>query len=368
MANSPLERFLPEYAEVAGGAWEEVEPQVYDVLLPAEITARPDEGASVVRVTFDPEAVAEHPGAQLLVYGSPLLDRLLAHAQAHSRVAGGFLLGVNAAVQPDRAWLEEGLKVPDGATWEMGAVRPLLFRHAAFWFQATYVSDEKEQESYLSAVDLYQGRFARHLEGLLRAGTYDLSAERPFPCPDAPSRPLAQAYAMARERVAATALSVGRGHQREHEERLGRQVARMERYYGDLRDELQERLAKARQDGRTSPKTVASLEERLAGIGREERVRVDEVRRRSALRVSVGLTNLLLLAYPKLRVAATLTPKRGPDLSLDLVWDPLAGQLEPPDCPSCSRATRQLAQGGRGEWVCPGCGGQPPRGGHERAR
>ena len=236
------------------------------------------------------------------------------------------------------------------------------------WYGQGRGGGEGEREGRVGAVLLSPGGFARQLEGLLRAGTYELAAERPVPCPDAPSRPLAQAYAMARERVAATALSVGRGHQREHEERLGRQVERMERYYGDLRDELKERLARARQDGRTSPKTVASLEERLAGIDREERVRVDELRRRSALRVSVRLTNLLLLAYPKLRVAATLTPKRGPDLSLDLVWDPLAGQLEPADCPSCSRATRQLSQGGRGEWVCPGCGGEPTRGSHERAR
>ena len=32
---SPLEVFLREYLETAGGVWDEVEPQVYDVLLPA---------------------------------------------------------------------------------------------------------------------------------------------------------------------------------------------------------------------------------------------------------------------------------------------------------------------------------------------
>lgn len=357
----PLERFLPEYLEVAGGAWEDVEPQVYDVLLPPEVVDGLGDRDGVVRVAFDPEAVQEHPGSQLLVYGSPLLDRLLAHAQAQSRTARGYLLGVNLAVQPERAWLDEAMKVPSGATWEMGPVRPLWFGHAALWFRATYLSDEKEHETYLSVVDLHYGRFARHLEGLLRAGPCEISAERPFPCPDAAARPLRQAYAMARERVAATALAVGRGHQREREERVARQVARMEGYYADLQSELAQRLAKAQVDGRTSPKTLDSLQDRLAGIARDRQVRVDELRQRSALRVTVGLTNLLVLACPKLRVEATLTPLRGPALGLTLVWDPLTAQLEPPDCPACRRATRELAQGSRGQWLCPECQEAPPR-------
>ena len=33
---SPLEEFVRDYVEVGGGVWDEVEPQVYDVLLPAD--------------------------------------------------------------------------------------------------------------------------------------------------------------------------------------------------------------------------------------------------------------------------------------------------------------------------------------------
>ena len=32
-ANSPLESFLRDYADITGGLWEEVEPQVYDLSL-----------------------------------------------------------------------------------------------------------------------------------------------------------------------------------------------------------------------------------------------------------------------------------------------------------------------------------------------
>ncbi len=34
----------------------------------------------IVRLAFDPEAIPEHPGAQLASYGTPLVDRLLADA------------------------------------------------------------------------------------------------------------------------------------------------------------------------------------------------------------------------------------------------------------------------------------------------
>ena len=59
VTRTALEDFLRDYVETVGGAWDEVEPQVYDLLLPAETAG------GVVRVTFDPEALPEHPGAQL---------------------------------------------------------------------------------------------------------------------------------------------------------------------------------------------------------------------------------------------------------------------------------------------------------------
>ena len=39
----------------------------------------------MVRLVFDPEAIPEHPGAQLASYGTPLVDRLLADAVDRGR-------------------------------------------------------------------------------------------------------------------------------------------------------------------------------------------------------------------------------------------------------------------------------------------
>src|SRR5438105_52119 len=96
---SPLEGFLRDYVETIGGAWEEVEPQVYDLLLPPESgTAVPDPvGRGMLRVTFDPEAIPEHPGAQLASFGTPLVDGILADAVRRGRYAELYLIGLNLA-------------------------------------------------------------------------------------------------------------------------------------------------------------------------------------------------------------------------------------------------------------------------------
>ena len=67
---SPLEQFIRDFVEAVNGAWDEIEPRVYDLLTETEL----------LRVTFDPEALAEHPRAQLASFGSPLIDRLLGDA------------------------------------------------------------------------------------------------------------------------------------------------------------------------------------------------------------------------------------------------------------------------------------------------
>ena len=45
-----------------------IEPEVYDVLLPGTGSGGADES---LRIAFDPEALPEHPGAQLASFGVP---------------------------------------------------------------------------------------------------------------------------------------------------------------------------------------------------------------------------------------------------------------------------------------------------------
>src|SRR5437879_10893010 len=87
VTRTALEEFVRDYVETIGGAWDEVEPQVYDVLIPSEeAEARLDSGKQrILRITYDPEAIPEHPGAQLASYGTPLIARLLNDAVPRGR-------------------------------------------------------------------------------------------------------------------------------------------------------------------------------------------------------------------------------------------------------------------------------------------
>ena len=52
---SPLEQFVRAFVEAVDGAWDEIEPQVYDLLTETEL----------LQVTFEPEALPDLPRAQL---------------------------------------------------------------------------------------------------------------------------------------------------------------------------------------------------------------------------------------------------------------------------------------------------------------
>src|SRR5436309_5148856 len=147
---SPLEAFLRDYLEANGGAWDEVEPQVYDVLLPAGPAG---DGSAVLRLTFDPEALPEHPGSQLASYGTPLVERLLDDALRRGRSAHFYLVGLNLAPQNLGTRLGRALDLAPPLEGRVERVRALHFTQAVYWFRAEFTSDQKEQTILPVAMD-----------------------------------------------------------------------------------------------------------------------------------------------------------------------------------------------------------------------
>src|SRR4051794_573674 len=345
-ARSPLEGFLRDYAEVVGGMWDEVEPQVYDLMLPAE--------GEIVRIAFDPEAVPEHPGAQLASYGTPLVNRLLDDAVARGRHAELFLIGLNLAPQGLEGRVRRAVTLPGGLEPRLGRVRPLHFPQAVFWFEATFVSDQKEQDLLPVAIDLHHARQARHLERLLDRSHF---AEEPWtPLPEAPHAALTTAYPIARDRVVRTVAALANTRSRELAERLERQVERMRRYYADLRAEVDEQARKAGGRGEDPAKFTARRE----ALEREEQLRIAELRQKSTLKVHLRLINLLVIHQPKLLLTAAVAGTGGPTDSLELVWDPLIDGLEAVPCPSCGHPTFAFELNRQKRLVCPSCAAAPP--------
>jgi hypothetical protein len=354
-ADSPLEAFLRDYADVSGGLWDEVEPQVYDLMLPpgaGPVAGGPD----VLRVAFDPEALAEHPGAQLASFGTPLIDRLLSDAVARGRYAELFLVGLNLAPQGLADRVARALTLPDGSSLRIGRVRALHFPQAVFWFEATFLSDQKEQELLPVALDLHYGRQVRQLERLL--DRTHLAPEPWSPLPEARHVGLEAAYPIARDRVVRTLAALANTRAREHGERLRRQVERMKRYYGDLRVEVEEQADRARKRGEDLAKFAARRE----ALDREEQLRIGELRQKSTLKVNLRLNNLLKIHQPKLLLRASVQFAGAVAVPLELVWDPLVEGVEAPPCPGCGQPTFVLHSNRPGSLVCPACEKAPAPG------
>jgi hypothetical protein len=341
---SPLEHFFRDYVDTIGGIADEVEPQVYDVLWP--------DADEPQRVTFDSEALPEHPAAQLLTFGLPLLDALLEDAQQRGQVARAYLDNVHLEPYGIETQIARDLALPAGAALDVQQVRPRYVLHSLFWFEGTYLSDEKEQTLYTAAIDRYYGRLVRHLEPLDYA---QVSNERLWPHPDAAAIPLERAYLLARERVVRNVNAAANSHQRERRERLSKQIAQMEQYFDDMRTEVEERIRKAK----ARDEDTASLHERITALERERVLRIDELRRKAVTQVKLQMTSVLHLSIPRLFVRARLLPEgkhsRLSELPLTITWDPLVEKTDALNCPTCDTPTYELVPGPRGSYGCPTC-------------
>lgn len=349
---SNLESFVRDYVEVTGGVWDEIEPQVYDLLVPGAGDAEGDR--EIVRVTFDPEALPEHPRAQLASFGTPLVNRLLDEAVAQGQHASFYLLGLNLAPHQLAARIGRGLTLAEGLSLSIERVRPLHFPQAIYWFEATFTSDQKEQELLPVAVDLHYGRQVRHFELILDESR--LAEEPSLWFADVACVSRAAAYQTARDEVARTLVGLANTRVRELSEHVERQIERMRRYYDDLAAELDEsgRRAAVRDDESTR------FAERRQTVERERALRIDELRRKSAMSVRLRLLNWLLVRQPKVLVKAELRSRDGKAGPFECVWDPLVESLEAVPCAACRRPSFELCLSHELHVVCPACRDQPP--------
>ncbi len=337
---SSLELFVRDYVATVGGEWEQVEPQVYDLLLPDSVTAAlTARDPGLTRVTFDPEALPEHPRAQLASLGTPLVDALLHDAVERARFVELHLDGLNLQSRGWVSTLNRAYSLEGVGALEATSARPLDFPQVVFWFEVTFASDQREQEILPVAIDLHYGRQARHVELLLDMSRLARSPSLVYPTAPLISRDAA--YRLAREQVVRTVSALANTRNRELHERLDKQVARMTRYYDDLRHELEDQASRKDAD----PARFAARREALA---RERDLRVTELRKKNSLGVRLSLLNVLVVHQPKLAVEAResgrskATTGWSNAATASLVWDPLTEAWEAAACPLCGRPTFEL--------------------------
>ncbi len=342
--SDPLEQFLIEYVDAVGGLADAVEPQVYDVLMP--------DAAAPQRIAFDPDALPEHPSAQLLTFGSALLDDLLARAQTRGQIGFAFLDDLHLQPHALSQRVARDLVLPDRVTLRIESLRPLYATHSLFWFEVTYLGDEKEQALYPIAIDRFYNREVRYLDNLVAGDRF--TDTRRWAFADAKSSPLDRAYLDAREAVVRTVRAEVKTRQHQARTRLADQTERMKRYYADLRVELAERIEKVYARG----DEIESLKLRQDALNREEGLRLDELGRKAQLRVQLKLANLLHVKIPRLFIYTRVYAKSFPTIhpaSLTLTWDPLTEKTDALVCPNCQHPTFELRVNRQGALHCPAC-------------
>lgn len=348
-----IEAFTLAAVERLGGAAEQEAIGLYTVLWPggADLTAR--------RLTLDPETLEEAPGAELVTFGSPVLEELIGLATASGRVACGFLTVPATASQEVRQRLVRSFRWID-VSWAPETARPWWLASAVFLFRARYRSDACEEELHEIAVSLGDCRILRRLVPAIER--YRLTPDPPDAWPMVAELPPGVAYGAARDELQRRLLSPLGMRRRELEARLARESGRAIAYYDELVREVTEQL---------SPLPAATpertrLEGRRTAIRLERASRVAELRAKYRLELEIALLSVLRLHLPRLVFRGVAAGKRDRAL-LTLVWDPVEQAAEPVRCQQCRALTYEVALVRGGVIACPACvaaksGSPNPRG------
>ena len=345
----PLSRFLQDYTELVGGMWEEVEPQVFDLLLPPDAPLAPAAEGDVVRVALDPEAIADHASAQLLGFGTPIVDELLDDTIRRGAYCRAYLTGLHLRPAGLAERVLRGLQRPEPLDFRVVEIRPLDFPQAVFWFEATLTGDQKETHLLTVAIDMHYAREVRHLEALL--DPHRLQEHPDVLLPQVKRCELVEAKQAALTQALRSIRSIAGGRSREVEVQTERKIERVRQYYGKMREELAELQLRAEKRGTDTKRYVT----RRTALDREERIRVAELQRNSRLAVTIRPACVLMIHQPKLQIDFELSTERSTPLEWQAVWDPLLEKLEPVNCPSCLAPTLELSLDRRRTIGCPRC-------------
>ncbi|MCZ6632368.1 MAG: hypothetical protein O7G87_03120, partial [bacterium] len=136
---------------------EPIEDDLIEVLLPSELEGRfgPD-----LKIAFDPEIVPDVPGCELLIYGSTLLDDLVAFAGEKGTLSRVYLTGINLYAPNLEQNLKRGLQFGDEDI-QVTRNKVKLFKYLLFTFKVRYTTDEREEEFIPVMVNLYNRQIAR---------------------------------------------------------------------------------------------------------------------------------------------------------------------------------------------------------------
>ncbi|MBI4288560.1 MAG: hypothetical protein HY671_09060 [Chloroflexi bacterium] len=269
-------------------------------------------GHDYLLLAFSPEVARERPSAELLTYGSPLLDTMAGVATGQGKTAH-FYLG---CLQPTTGrTLQKVLgqaRLP-GHLLETGEEQILFFHHALFLFRVSFIGEEREELFRGVAVDLHTGWATSRL------GEQTLQPYRSTE-PQA-GRELKLRLGLGQARQAAMGkLQVEMADRvKALQERLKATCHAEQRQISEHYQAMIDRLEAGKARKGADPERIdAKIRATLA----DEERRQEDLEKRYRLNLEAAVTQLALVSYPKAVVSLRL--QQGKEVRRAVaVWDSL---------------------------------------------
>lgn len=316
----PLAQFVRETLGTLGAEWEEGAEGISWALLPGEIDLR--------CLTFEREVAQEDPKTELVAYGSPFIEKLAHRATSHGLLGRGFAAPfVRPPPRTEHAYHLRAEKIVC-SEWTQR-----LWTTWVFAFGVGFIGEFRGEALWLIAVDAATLRLVRRFEEPFSELRF--SSDGPTPSGD---QPFAACYAVAHEQLTSKAAAGFKAAQRDAEEGLQKELARLDRYYRGLLEEQEHILSRAPSN---DPRRVAIL-------ARHEAIRLDnarmetQTRERYELELKMEAIGAFGVIYPRLVSSITLLDKGASTFQREAIWDPVLERFEPLICPSCRRPTYTL--------------------------
>jgi len=315
------------------GALVEAKGNAIEALLPEAVATRlqvPEE----VRFRFaaaNGTGTEEATDAQLVTYGSPVLEKIVAGLAAHGSVAVVALQGLYLKQVTPGPDIEQ-MFPPLNARGKCVKVEPTMVPYGIFNFRYTAVSDEKTEGIVAVAVNARSlAEVAPVAHRWREAEWQERSVHEVL---STISHPLPQLYRRAKSVAQRQIRRVLQDFHQSRERRLERDRQRLEAYYLGIAQEIRGRLQKKGLGG-----TEAEREEGKARAAeRELLLKVHELQDKYAVRVQVATISVLWVLLPVLH-ATMAYQRRQAVREVPVFWNPLLKEWEAVACEGCRENT-----------------------------
>jgi hypothetical protein len=277
-------------------------------------------GRGYLLLAFSPEAAYEHAHAELLTYGSPLLDVMAEVATARGNAIHFYLNSVQPTTGRTLEKVRAQIRLP-GHLLETGEERLMMFHHALFRFKVSLTGEEREELFRDVVVDLHTGWATLQFDE--QALRFYNAGERAV-CPELRlGYGLRQAYQTATEKLGRSMVA----QVNTHEEQIRRACRAEQRQVVEHYQAMIARLEGGKTRKGADPERIDA---KVRATRTDQELRLKDLERRYRLIREITLTQMALVSY--LKATVPLRMQQGKEVKPGVaIWDSLVreGYLAP---------------------------------------